>query len=243
MSALTTLASGFRFTEGPRWHDGRLWFSDMHDHKVWALGLDGTKELICNVPQEPSGLGWLPDGRLLVVSMKDRRLMRLDPEGLNVSADLSGHTDHLINDMVVDGLGRAYVGNFGFDLHADEKPATTCLVLALPDGTTRVVAEDLLFPNGTVITPDGKTLIVGETFGARLTAFAIADDGSLHDRRVWAQMEGTVPDGICLDAEGAVWVARFADQRFNDNGLNRNPYRKPTLSLPSLDWQKSALDM
>ncbi len=207
MAQVNTLADGFRFTEGPRWHQDRLWFSDMHDHKVWAVDIDGNKELMAEVPNEPSGLGWLPDGRLLVVSMIDRKLLRQDPEGLVVAADLSALTDHRCNDMVVDAQGRAYVGNFGFDLHADEKPKATCLILAETDGSVRVVAEDVMFPNGTVITPDGKTLILGESFGARLTAFTIGDDGSLSDRRVWAQMDGAAPDGICLDEEGAIWVA------------------------------------
>lgn len=207
MVQVSTLADGFRFTEGPRWHQNRLWFSDMHDKKVWAVDIDGNKELMAEVPNEPSGLGWLPDGRLLIVSMMDHKLLRQDPEGLVVAADLSALTDQRCNDMVVDALGRAYVGNFGFDLHADEKPKATCLILAEPDGAVRVVAEELMFPNGTVITPDGKTLILGESFGARLTAFAIGDDGSLSDRRVWAQMESAVPDGICLDDEGAIWVA------------------------------------
>ncbi len=201
------LVDGLRFPEGPRWHDDRLWFSDIHDQKVLAADLDGRTETIVTVPKDPSGLGWLPDGRLLVVSMRDRRLLRLDPGGLVEVADLSGLVPFYCNDMVVDARGRAYVGNFGFDLHAGEKPAPTSLVLVEPDGSARVVAEDLVFPNGSVITPDGRTLIVGETFGGGLTAFDVAEDGSLSGRRRWAPMERAVPDGICLDAEGAVWVA------------------------------------
>lgn len=202
-----TLIDGLRFPEGPRWHEGRLWFSDMHSQQVLAVDLDGSTEVIVHVPQDPSGLGWLPDGRLLVVSMRDRRLLRLDPEGLVELADLSSLARCHCNDMVVDDHGRAYVGNFGFDLHEGEKPVSTNLLLVEPDGRTRVAAEDLNFPNGTVITPDGKTLIVGESFGARLTAFDVAADGSLSGRREWARLEGAVPDGICLDAEGAVWIA------------------------------------
>ena len=201
------LIDGLRFPEGPRWHDGRLWFSDMHSQQVLATDQDGKLETIVEVPEDPSGLGWLPDGRLLVVSMRDRKLMRLDPEGLVEAADLSEHASFHCNDMVVDALGRAYVGNFGWDLHGGAPPVETNLVLVEPDGRTRVVAENLLFPNGTVITPDGRTLIVGETFGPCLTAFDVAEDGSLSGRREWARMERAVPDGICLDAEGGIWVA------------------------------------
>jgi sugar lactone lactonase YvrE len=203
-----TLLSGLAFGEGPRWHDGRLWFSDMHDHRVLAVDMNGATETIVEVPQAPSGLGWLPDGRLLVVSMVDRRLLRLDSSGLTQVADLSPYATWHCNDMVVDVRGRAYVGNFGWDIYgSDRKPVTACVVLVEPDGKTRVAADDLYFPNGTVITPDGATLILGESFAARLTAFDVAADGSLSNRRLWAQLEGAVPDGICLDAEGAIWVA------------------------------------
>jgi sugar lactone lactonase YvrE len=207
MDAPRTLLDGLRFPESPRWHEGALWFSDMHARQVMKLHLDGRAELVAEVPNDPSGLGWLPDGRLLVVSMQDRRLLRLDPDGLHVVADLSACASFHCNDMVVDDQGRAYVGNFGFDLHAGGKPAATSLALVRPDGETLAVADQLLFPNGTVITPDGGTLIVGESFGARLTAFEIAPDGTLSNRRVWAQLEKAVPDGICLDAEGGIWVA------------------------------------
>ena len=207
MDAPRTLLDGLRFPESPRWHEGALWFSDMHARQVMKLHLDGRAELVTEVPNDPSGLGWLPDGRLLVVSMQDRRLLRLDPDGLYEVADLSACAPFHCNDMVVDDQGRAYVGNFGFDLHAGGKPSATSLALVRPDGETLVVADQLLFPNGTVITPDGETLIVGESFGARLTAFEIAPDGTLSNRRVWAQLEKAVPDGICLDAEGGIWVA------------------------------------
>jgi sugar lactone lactonase YvrE len=201
------LLDGLRFPEGPRWHEGRLWFSDMHARQVIAVDLEGRSEVVVEVSGDPSGLGWLPDGRLLVVSMRDRRLLRLDPEGLVEVADLGSLASFHCNDMVVDGQGRAYVGNFGFDLHAGEKPVATNLILVDPDGRTRVAATELRFPNGTVITPDGRTLVVGESFGACLTAFDVAPDGSLSGRREWARLEGAVPDGICLDAEGAIWVA------------------------------------
>jgi sugar lactone lactonase YvrE len=195
------------FPEGPRWRGDRLWFSDMHDRRVVTVDLAGRREARFEVPGSPSGLGWLPDGRLLVVSMSDRRLLREGRAGLELHADLSDLASWDCNDMVTDARGRAYVGNFGFDLHAQAKPRFAEIVLVTPDGSARVVARDMRFPNGSVITPDGRTLIVGESTGARLTAFDIAADGSLDGRRVWAQLEGAVPDGICLDAEGAVWVA------------------------------------
>ncbi len=205
--ATEVLLDGLVFGEGPRWHDGRLWFSDMHALQVMRVGLDGHAETIVEVPGSPSGLGWLPDGRLLVVSMNDRRLLRLDPDGLHEVADLGRLASYHCNDMVVDGAGRAYIGNFGFDLHASQPYSAAELILVEPDGQARIVAADLAFPNGTVITPEGRTLIVGESFGARLTAFDIMADGSLTGRRLWAQLDGAVPDGICLDAEGAIWVA------------------------------------
>ena len=208
-SSLVPVIDGLAFAEGPRWHDGRLWFSDMHAHRVVALDPDGgTAETIVEVPGQPSGLGWRPDGTLLVVSMTDRRLLAHVDGALEEVADLSGLAPSHCNDMVVDAAGNAYVGNFGFDLHdpeADQR--TTNLVLVTADGDVRVVADDLFFPNGAVITPDGETLIVGESFGGGLTAFDIDDDGGLSNRREWARVTGSVPDGICLDAEGAVWMA------------------------------------
>jgi sugar lactone lactonase YvrE len=201
------LLDGLFFPEGPRWHEGQLWFSDMHGHRVMTVGLDGAARTIVEVPAAPSGLGWLPDGRLLVVSMEDRRLLRLDPHGLSEVADLSRFATFHCNDMVVDAQGRAYVGNFGFDLHGGATPGPAVLTLVLPNGEARVAAADLMFPNGTVITADGRTLIVGESFGPRLTAFDILPDGSLINRRLWAPLERAVPDGICLDAEGAIWIA------------------------------------
>ena len=201
------LLDGLAFPEAPRWRDGELWFSDMTAQKVMRVGADGAPETVVEVPGQPSGLGWLPDGRMLVVSMIDRKLLRLDADGLKVHADLSPWAPFHCNDMVVDAQGRAYVGNFGFDLPAKAEPKSTVLMLVTPEGEARVVADDLLFPNGSVITPDGKTLIVGESFGNRLTAFAIAPDGSLSGRRVWANLGSVAPDGLCLDEEGAIWVA------------------------------------
>ena len=205
-----TLLDNLVFPEGPRWHDGRLWFSDMHAHEVVAVDLDGNRETIAQVPNQPSGLGWLPDGRLLIVSMTDRKLLRLDPDGLYEVADISAYAPHHCNDMVVDAEGNAYIGNFGFNFAAGEQPRATAIVRVTPDGEASIAADGLEFPNGTVITPDGKTLIVGESWGRRLTAFDIAANGSLANRRVWADLaESAVgpPDGICLDAEGCIWVA------------------------------------
>jgi sugar lactone lactonase YvrE len=201
------LLDGLIFPEGPRWHDGALYFSDMHSCVVWRLTPDGKASKVQEFPGHVSGLGWLPDGTMLVVSMDDRRLLRLTPPGTQTAADLSSHVANPINDMVVDRQGRAYIGGFGFNLSKGEAPRTTVLLCVAPDGGVRVAADELQFPNGMVITPDGKTLIVAETLGARLTAFNIQPDGALTNRRVFAAIEGLTPDGICLDAEGAVWVA------------------------------------
>ena len=207
MRKLTTLIDGLAFPEGPRWHDGKLYFSDMHAHQVIAVDMQGRSSVICEITNRPSGLGWLPDGRMLIVSMRDRKLLRLDPGGLKAVADMTPHAPFDCNDMVVDAKGRAYVGNFGFDLHKGEQPRATTLVMVTPDGMAGIVAENLEFPNGSVITSDGRTLIVAETMGRRLTAFDIKDDGTLTNRRVHAELGANYADGIGLDAEGAVWVA------------------------------------
>lgn len=207
MKKLQVLLDGLTFPEAPRWHDGRLWFSDFYSHRVMAVGMDGRAETIVEVPNRPSGLGWTPSGDLLIVSMLDRRVLRFDGQRLTELADLSGVATGPCNDMVVDSVGRAYVGNFGYDRHKGESARTTCLARVDPDGRVTRVAEEMVFPNGMVITPDGKTLVVGETFAERLTAFDIAADGGLSSRRVFAQIPGSAPDGICLDAEGAIWVS------------------------------------
>ncbi len=204
---LEIITDGLTFPEGPRWHEGRLWFSDFYSHRVLALDPAGELECIVEVENQPSGLGWTPDGRLLVVSMLDRKLMRLDNDGLREVADLSELAPSHCNDMVVDNEGRAYVGNFGFDRHQGEAPRSTTLVRVEADGRTSIAADELRFPNGAVITPDGGTLIIGETGAGRLTAFDIADDGALENRRPFAQFDDVAPDGICLDEEGAIWVA------------------------------------
>jgi sugar lactone lactonase YvrE len=212
------LAEGIHFGEGPRWRDGRLWFSDFYAHAVKTVTPAGKVSTEFTLDDQPSGLGWTPDGDLLVVSMIRRQLLRRGSDGvLKLHADLSEIATWHCNDMVVDAKGRAYVGNFGFDLDAamadrgfagviaDNRPAR--LALVEPDGSVRTVAEDMHFPNGAVITPDGATLIIGETFAQRLTAFDIAPDGGLSNRREWAPVGPRVPDGICLDAEGGVWMA------------------------------------
>ncbi len=203
---LTVLLDGLTFTEGPRWRDGRLWFSDFYTHRVLTVDPAGKSETVVEVPQRPSGLGWTPGGALLVVSMLDRRLLRVEGGVARTHADLSSIATGPCNDMVVDGRGRAYVGNFGFDRHRGEEPRTACLARVDPDGRVTRAADDLEFPNGTVITPDGRTLVVAETLGHRLTAFDVAADGTLANRRVWAALDGVFPDGICLDSEGAMWV-------------------------------------
>jgi sugar lactone lactonase YvrE len=217
MTTTRLLASGLHFGEAPRWHDGQLWFSDFFDYAVKTVDLAGRVEVKVGLSDRPSGLGWLPDGRLLIVSMTARALLRLDEGRLVTHADLSQIATFHCNDMVVDSLGRAYVGNFGFDLDTAEINGTLDEVLAEhsgatlarvdPDGSVHAAAEGLIFPNGTVITPDGRTLIVAESFGRRLTAFDVAGDGTLSNRRVWADLGRRVPDGICLDADGAIWVA------------------------------------
>lgn len=218
MAKAKVLTGGVYFGEGPRWRDGRLWFSDFFAHAVKSVSANGDVRTEFTLDDRPSGLGWTPGGDLLVVSMEQRKLLRRTPAGeLSVHADLSGVATWHCNDMVVDREGRAYVGNFGFDLdHELERRgvenvlaehATARLACVEPDGRVRDAASDLHFPNGTVITPDGRTLIIGETLGGCLTAFDIGSDGALSNRREWASLRPRVPDGICLDAEGAIWVA------------------------------------
>jgi sugar lactone lactonase YvrE len=208
MAELDVLVDGIDFGEGPRWHDGRLWYSDFYQHRVSAVSLDGERETVLELDDHPSGLGWLPDGRMLVVSMRDKRVLRVEPDGsVSEHADLSGIATGRCNDMVVASDGNAYVGNFGFDVWAREERQNATLALVRPDGSVVAAADDMEFPNGSVITPDGRTLIVGESFGRRYTAFDIRADGTLDRRRVWAQFTDISPDGCTLDAEGAIWVA------------------------------------
>ena len=227
----TTLVEGRWFCEGPRWHDGRFWFSDFYAHEICSVGLDGDvrTEVALDGDERPSGLGWLPDGRLLFVAMLARRVMRREHDGsIAVHADLSDVATFHCNDMLVDSDGRAYVGNFGFDLDAtiaaigpeglltaiatDRSAYTAVLARVDPDGSVSVVADDLAFPNGTVTVDGGSTLVVAQTLGLELTAFDKAADGSLSNRRTWASLVGSdgsfvAPDGTCADGEGGIWVA------------------------------------
>jgi sugar lactone lactonase YvrE len=210
---LQTLLTGFEFGESPRWHENRLWFSDWGAQEIIAVDLDGNSEVIVRMPSSPFCIDWLPDGRLLIVSASDGLLLRREPDGSLVThADLSSLSDHPWNDIVVDGRGNAYVGNIGFDFPGGEF-APGILALVTLDGSARQVADGLAFPNGIVVTPENSTLIVAESYGNRLTAFDIAADGSLSNQRVWADLDGGVPDGICLDAEGAVWYGDVPNKR------------------------------
>jgi sugar lactone lactonase YvrE len=212
----TVLVDTIRFPECPRWHEGKLWFSDFFARRVMSVDLGGNVQLVAELQDMPGGLGWTPEGHLLVVSAFARRLLQLEDGGLVEVADLSSLVNAPNNDLVVDGQGRAYIGNMGY-VFGRGAPQPGPLVLVTPEGSARVVAEGLAFPNGMVITPDGQTLIVAESHAARLSAFHIEPDGSLSQRRAWAQFEDfgnygdtpgqITPDGICLDAEGAVWIA------------------------------------
>lgn len=201
-----TLVPKLAFPEGPRWHDGKLWFSDIHGLDITATDTGGRTEKIGTIAESPSGLGWTTDGKLLVVSMNNRKLLRQEPSGFVVHADLASLAKGPCNDMVVAPTGRAYVGNFGYDLWNGAARAPATIIKVEPDGSASIAAADLEFPNGSVITPDGKHLIVAESYANRLTKFDIAADGTLTNRKLFADLPGVVPDGICLDAEGAIWV-------------------------------------
>jgi sugar lactone lactonase YvrE len=198
------LLSGLAMVESPRWHDGRLWFAHWGAEEVVAVDLDGNSEVVA---QGPPGLGWsidwLPDGRLLVTG---EELLRREPDGTMVRhVDLRGVADHGWNEIVVDGRGNIYLDGFDFDFLGGEAPKQGIIALVTPDGEARQVADGIEFPNGMVVTPDNSTLIIAESFAGRLTAFDIAGDGTLSNRRVWA--DGVGPDGITLDAEGAIWAS------------------------------------
>jgi len=212
------VAGGLAFPECPRWHDGRYWLADMHVAAVISYAPDDWDAARVELELDRSdgdartaGIGFLPDGRLLAVSSLDSTVLRREADGeVVLHAALSAVTRGWCNDMLVDGRGRAYVGSYGANYQAGESHADVCLALVEPDGTSRPVGEPLAFPNGTVLTADGRTLVVGESLAEQLTAFAVADDGALTDRRVWAELPSDVrPDGMCLDAEGAVWVSSF----------------------------------
>jgi sugar lactone lactonase YvrE len=232
---IKTIATGMTYTECPRWRDNRWWFSDFYTNGIYSMAEDGSDlRTELTVPEQPSGLGWLPDGRLIFVSMKDRSIMRREADGsVVVHADLSKHATGHVNDMVVDAKGRAYVGNFGFDLMGGGKVATADVHRVDPDGSVHVAATGLSFPNGSAITADGRTLLVDESFANRISAFEINPaDGSLSNRRDWAAFApppsdpdaalahhgpggeiAYVPDGCGLDAEGCLWVADARNAR------------------------------
>jgi sugar lactone lactonase YvrE len=228
MAEFSTLVSGLSFTECPRWRDERLYVSDRYTHRVLALAVNGTPETFARISGLPCGLGFLPDGRMLITSMLDRKILRREPDGSLVEhTDLSALAPWQLNDMLVDHDGRAWVGNFGFDLMGGAPARTTALICVMPDGTARVASDQLGFPNGMVLTPDRRTLIVAETMMNRLSAFSVTG-ASLSERRTWAafgepprstavaeilEQAAVVPDGICLDAEGAVWVADVFNNR------------------------------
>jgi sugar lactone lactonase YvrE len=206
------LLDGLAYVESPRWHEGRLWFAHWGTGEVVAVDLDGKSEVTGSGPPKVNAaapghalgwtIDWLPDGRLLVTG---KELLRREPDGSMVRhADLSGIGEHGWNDIVVDGRGNIYVTSIRFAFLAGKPPTSGIIALVTPDGSARIVADELAFPNGMVVTPDNATLIISESFAGRLTAFDIAADGSLSNRRVWA--EGLGPDAICMDVEGAIWV-------------------------------------
>jgi len=209
-----TLLTGLAFGESPRWRPDRLWISDWGAREIIAVDPAGKSEVMARAPSFPSCIDFLRDGRLLMVSAYDGLLLRRQPDGSVVThADLTGLSHHPWNDIVVDGRDNAYVNNTGFDLRAGEKFAPGIIAVVGRDGSTRRVADGLWFANGIAVTPDNSTLIVAESYGKRLTGFDIAADGSLSNRRVWADLGDGVPDGICLDAEGAVWYGDVPNKR------------------------------
>ena len=213
MPELPILMNGLAFPESPRWHDDRLFFSDWGAHEVIAVDLEGKSEVIARVPSFPMCIDRLPDGRLLIVSANDGLLLRREPDSSLVThADLTGLAHHAWNDIVVDGRGNAYVNNIGFDFPGGEF-GPGILALVTLDGAVRQVADGVAFPNGMVVTPDNSTLVLAESYGNRLTAFDIAADGSLSNRRLWADLQDGAPDGICLDAEGAIWYGDVPNKR------------------------------
>jgi sugar lactone lactonase YvrE len=228
---MKTLFADGDFFEGARWHDGAWWASDIFGARVWRIAPDGSAEVMAEVEHWPSGLGWLPDGDMLIVSIRDRTLLRRDRTGrLSVHADLAPWSPYWLNDMLVDAEGRAYVGNLGADLPNGGNPGLTTICRIDPDGSGRIVATDLLFPNGMALSRDGRTLIVGESLANRMTAFTVADDGNLSDRRIWAQFATSPapadwsmallhhlafsPDGCSVaDRDGCLWVADASNGR------------------------------
>jgi sugar lactone lactonase YvrE len=203
---MEVLMEGIGLGESPRWHDGRLWFSDWVAHQVIALDPDGRSEVMANVDAFPFSIDWLPDGPMLITA--GRELLRMEPDrSLVTHADLSDLSSYGWNEIVVDPRGNAYVNGPGFDMMAGAEFAPGVVAVLRPDGSADVVAEEVAFPNGMAVTPDGSTLIVADSYSRELTGFDIGDDGSLSNRRTWADLGEGTPDGICLDAEGAAWYA------------------------------------
>ena len=203
----TTVLDGLAFADGLRWHDGRLWLCDVHAGVVLSVAEDGDTKVEAELPGRPAGIGFLPDGRPLVTSARDRRLYRLEAGGPVVHADLSPMIPHDLHGIAVTAGGRAYVGNVGFDLEGGAEPASTTLACVEPDGSAWIAVERLLFPNGIVLTEGDATLLVVETFANRVSAYDVGPDGGLADPRTWADLRPNVPAGGCRDAQGALWVA------------------------------------
>jgi sugar lactone lactonase YvrE len=214
MAEPRTLLTGLAMGESPRWHDDQFWVCDWVAQEVIRVDAAGQPEVVLNVASLPFSIDWLADGRMVIVSSNDRRLVAREPDGaLTTYAELGGICDRPWNEIVVDGRGNTYVNSINFDMMAGESPKPGIVALVAPDGTSRQVADGLLFPNGMAVTPDNSTLIVAESHGGRLSAFDIGADGDLSNRRFWAEIEQAAPDGICLDADGAVWYADVPNQR------------------------------
>lgn len=210
----TKLAEDFIFLEGAKWRDGRLWVSDVFDHKVYRLGLGGEREKVVDVPHRPSGLGFLPDGTPVVASSKDFRLYRIIGDRIEEYADLSAQVGGDVNDFTIDHGGRIFVGNFGYDYDAGEPAVETAIHRVDPDGSVHVAAEGIEFPNAMVIIDGGNTLVVAETWRGKLTAFDLSPEGVLSNRRTFADLGSRQPDGICADATGAIWTGCFNTGEF-----------------------------
>jgi len=203
----TTLLAGRAFLEGPRWHDGAVWVSDMHAHEVLRVGLDATVEVVAEVPGDPSGLGFRPDGTVLIVSMRDRLLLQMRGTAApEVLADCSSVAPFEINDLVIDDAGHAFISQFGFDFHGGARFQRAPLLRVDPDGAIQEATDGLRMANGLVVTADGSTLVAAESTGKALVAFDLAADGTLSNRRVWAELP-EYPDGICIDGEDGIWIA------------------------------------
>ncbi|TAL93154.1 MAG: gluconolactonase [Paraburkholderia sp.] len=207
-------ADNFVFLEAPRWHNDRLWVSDVFDCKLYTIDSDGSRSLVCDIPGRPCGIGFLPDDTTVVVSCAQRKLLRVTGKTVSVYADLADVAAGDLNDLVVDEQGRVYVGNFGYDLFGGAPKTLTNLHVVEPNGEIRVAASGLEFPNGAVIKDDGHTLVVAETWSGRLTAFDRAESGHLSNAHVYADLGERQPDGICVDAAGGIWVGCFNTGEF-----------------------------